>query len=53
MLQAGTGNLWFYVELIIAQLIFSYSFPKKKNFLIRYISSFALMGVMAFFFGNE
>ena len=50
MLQAGTGNLWFYVELIIAQLIFSYSFPKKKNFLIRYIFSFALMGVMAFFF---
>lgn len=48
--MSSVGNIFFTTEVLIAELIFLYSAPKRKNFLLRYIISAALCIAAAYFF---
>lgn len=45
-----TGSIIFICELLLAQLILLYSYPKRKLFLVRYVAAAAVCIVLAYFF---
>lgn len=48
--MSAIGNIFFTTEVLIAELIFLYSAPKREKFLLRYILSAVLCLMVAYFF---
>lgn len=44
------GNLFFSIELVAGELIFLYAAPKRKYFLLRFLSAAAICFVISYFF---
>lgn len=48
--MSSIGNIFFTAEVLVAELIYLYSAPKREKFLLRYLISVALCLVAAYFF---